>query len=73
MQPRETWSSDGLVVRATGSTDQGVGFLVTVDGLTLYHAGDHARWAESDDQAFMAEIQWLKNVGPPIPGGQDAL
>jgi L-ascorbate metabolism protein UlaG (beta-lactamase superfamily) len=24
MQPRETWSSDGLIVRATGSTDQGM-------------------------------------------------
>lgn len=60
MQPRETWTSDGLVVRATGSTDEGVGFLVTMDGLTFYHAGDHARWVEAIDQAFMAEIQWLK-------------
>jgi L-ascorbate metabolism protein UlaG (beta-lactamase superfamily) len=66
MQPRETWTSNGLVVRATGSTDEGVGFLVTVDGLTLYHAGDHARWVETLDHAFMAEIQWLKDTRQPI-------
>lgn len=66
MQPRETWSSDGLVVRTTGSTDQGVGFLVAVDGLVLFHAGDHAIWTEIDREAFIAEVQWLRNSGPPI-------
>jgi hypothetical protein len=45
MKPREEWTSGGLVVRTTGSTDEGVGFLVSVDGLTLYHAGDHARYS----------------------------
>jgi hypothetical protein len=53
-------------VKTTGSTDQGVGFLVAVDGLTLYHAGDHARWTESQEQDFMTEIQWLKSAGPQI-------
>lgn len=66
MQPREKWSSGGLVVRTTGSTDQGVGFLVAVDGLVLFHAGDHAIWTEIDREAFIAEIQWLRNSGPPI-------
>lgn len=66
MQPHETWTSDGLVVKATGSTDEGVGFLVSVDGLTLYHAGDLARWVDQIDSAFMAEIQWLKDAGQPL-------
>ena len=66
MRPRETWSSAGLTVRTTASTDEGVGFLVTVDGVTLYHAGDHARWAESLERAFMSEIDWLKNTGQQI-------
>jgi len=66
MQPHETWASNGLVVRATGSTDEGVGFLVTVDGLALYHGGDLARWVDQIDPAFMAEIQWLKDTGQPI-------
>lgn len=66
MKPRESWSPGDLVVAATGSTDEGVGFLVTVDGLTLYHAGDHARWGDEDAKAFEAEIRWLKNVGSRI-------
>ena len=66
MKPRESWSSQGLVVKTTGSTDEGVGFLVSVDGVTLYHAGDHARWVEALDRDFMAEIQWLKDAGPRI-------
>jgi len=52
MKPHETWSPGDLLVATTGSTDEGVGFLVTVDGLTLYHAGDHARWADQDAKAF---------------------
>ena len=60
MQPPEVWSSDGLRVAATDSTDEGVGFLVTVDGLTLLHGGDHARWVDSIDEAFMKEIRWLQ-------------
>jgi L-ascorbate metabolism protein UlaG (beta-lactamase superfamily) len=66
MKPHESWSPGDLVVATTGSTDEGVGFLVTVDGLTLYHAGDHARWAEGDAKAFEAEIQWLKSLGSTI-------
>jgi TonB family protein len=61
MKPRETWSPGDLVVTTTGSTDEGVGFLVTVDGLTLYHAGDHARWSDESAEAFEAEIRWLES------------
>src|SRR5262249_48154848 len=60
MQPHEVWLSDGLRVATTDSTDEGVGFLVTVDGLTLFHGGDHARWVDSIDEAFMKEIRWLR-------------
>lgn len=45
MQIHETWSSGGMTVKATGSTDEGVGFLVSADGLTIPHAGDRARSA----------------------------
>ena len=57
----QTWSPGDLVVTTTVATDEGVGFLVTVDGLTLYHAGDHARWADQSAEAFEAEIRWLKS------------
>ncbi len=38
MQPHETWSSGGLTVTAIRSTDEGVGFLVSVDRLSILHA-----------------------------------
>ena len=66
IEPHETWSSGGLLVKAIRSTDEGVGFLVTVDGVTILHAGDHARWSEADDAAFMAEIGWLKAQHQPV-------
>ena len=35
---------DTVYVRAYGSTDEGVSFLVSVDGVTLFHAGDLNDW-----------------------------
>jgi L-ascorbate metabolism protein UlaG (beta-lactamase superfamily) len=66
MNPHEDWSSGGLRVRTTGSTDQGVGFLVAADGITVFHAGDHALWSDSSTEPFEAEIQWLKSQGASI-------
>ena len=37
---------DGLNIRTITSTDDGVGFLIHVDGLVLFHAGDHAHWGD---------------------------
>lgn len=56
----------GVNVMTTASTDAGVGFLVTVDGLTLYHAGDHARWTDKSGHAFEAEVRWLAANGAQI-------
>jgi L-ascorbate metabolism protein UlaG (beta-lactamase superfamily) len=58
--PHEEWSAGGLHVWTSGSTDDGVGFLVRVDGLTVFHAGDLALWSEPLRDAFTAEIHWLK-------------
>ncbi len=66
MKPREVWSSGGLRVAATDSTDEGVGFLVSVDGLTVFHGGDLARWSEALDEPFMSEIGWLEEQKQPI-------
>ena len=35
---------DGLRVRTLRSTDEGVAFLVSVKGITIYHAGDLNWW-----------------------------
>lgn len=64
--PRQTWSDPHLRVRTTGSTDEGVGFFVEVDGLRLFHAGDHAQWSEGASTAFRDEIEWLARAEPRI-------
>lgn len=40
---------DGLYVKAYGSTDIGISFLVKVDGLTIFHAGDLNLWKWKED------------------------
>lgn len=64
--PRKTWAFQGLLVKTTGSTDEGVGLLMTVYGVTLCHVGDHARWADSLEEDFMQEMRWLSTNGPRI-------
>ncbi len=48
-----------LRVQTLKSNDAGVGFLVTVDGVTIYHAGDHAGWREDAKSGFTSEIDYL--------------
>ena len=40
---------DGLYVKAFGSTDIGISFLVKVDDLTIFHAGDLNWWHWKED------------------------
>lgn len=40
----QTFSDDMLTVKAFGSTDLGVSFLVEVDGKKIFHAGDLNNW-----------------------------
>ena len=44
MSGGETVSVLGISVEALTSTDEGVAFLVTCDGMTVYHAGDLNWW-----------------------------
>lgn len=59
MGPREYAEIDDIGVRTIAANDAGVGFLVEVDGLTLYHAGDHAGWADGERDGFFSEIDYL--------------
>ncbi len=57
--PREHVELDGMNIHTIAANDAGVGFLVEVDGLVLYHAGDHAGWAEGERDGYFAEIDYL--------------
>jgi L-ascorbate metabolism protein UlaG (beta-lactamase superfamily) len=58
MAPREKKSIDDLEILTIKSTDAGVGFLVKVDGLVIFHGGDHAYWGGSMN-SFAEEINYL--------------
>jgi len=60
---------ENVYVKAYGSTDIGISFLVKVDGLTIFHAGDLNWWHWKDDSLeeqneakslFKAHIEKLK-------------
>lgn len=64
MGPREERTFDGVKVSTIESNDSGVGFLVEVDGMVIYHPGDHANRQQDFSGPFKAEIEYLaaKNV-----------
>ncbi len=66
--PRQTRTIDGVTITTIESNDTGVGFWVQVDGLTIFHAGDHANRSRDWSTPFKEEIDWLaaKNARPDI-------
>ena len=56
---RETREVAGAEVTAIPSTDSGQGFLVTVDGVTILHPGDHANRNRDLSGAYVPEIDFL--------------
>ena len=62
-----------VYVKAYGSTDIGISFLIKVDGLTIFHAGDLNWWHWKEDSLdeqllaeslFKAHIEKLKEEKP---------
>lgn len=52
MAPGEEQGFGPVSVRAFGSTDEGVSFLVTCAGITLFHAGDLNLWHWRDESSI---------------------
>ncbi|UCC39738.1 MAG: ankyrin repeat domain-containing protein [Candidatus Aminicenantes bacterium] len=63
MNPREKKMIDGMVISTIESNDAGVGFLVNVDGLVLFHAGDHACKQQDMKGPYSGEIDFLAENG----------
>ena len=64
--PRTENSFGDVRVRTIAATDAGVGFLVEVDGLVIYHAGDHANGVTGLNAAYTDEIDYLAGLNAPI-------
>ncbi len=72
--PRTDQMIDGMRVRTIRATDAGVGFLVEVDGLVIFHAGDHSNGRAGDHSPnqtglhapYTDEIDYIASLGRPI-------
>jgi ankyrin repeat protein/L-ascorbate metabolism protein UlaG (beta-lactamase superfamily) len=64
MPPRIRKTIGPLTVTTIKSNDAGVGFAVQLDGLTIFHAGDHSNnKLETADNDFFPEIDYLAANG----------
>ncbi|UCE23193.1 MAG: ankyrin repeat domain-containing protein, partial [Candidatus Zixiibacteriota bacterium] len=64
--PRMNKNIKGIQVATIEANDAGVGFLVKVDGLTMYHAGDHAGWNQGEKEQYTGEIDYLASISGPV-------
>ncbi len=64
--PHTDKSIGGVNVKTITSTDAGVGYLIDVDGLTIFHAGDHSNGEIGLHAEYTDEIDYLSGLGNPI-------
>lgn len=57
---------NGLCINTIKSTDEGVGFLVKIDGKTILHLGDHANWHEELTRSYQEQINEIAKVSTSI-------
>lgn len=73
ISPGERLTVNGLNVRAFGSTDEGVSFLVEAPGWTIFHAGDLNNWhwkgESTKEEALAAENAFLAIVNEIVRCG----
>ena len=73
MNPGEEQGFGPVNVRAFGSTDEGVSFLVTMAGIRIFHAGDLNLW-HWRDESTITEIEAAEEAFyacvAPIPKGE---
>ena len=71
LKPDNEYTVDGVTVKTLKSTDEGCAFLVNIDGITVYHAGDLNWWhwnGESEEynrqmgKDYCAETDKLKGI-----------
>jgi len=57
---------DGVKITAIDANDGGQGFLVTVDGVTVCHPGDHANRKRDFSEPYKEEIDFIAGLGRPV-------
>lgn len=59
LPPGQVREIDGMKITTIESNDSGVGFVVEVDGVTVFHAGDHANRYRDLSGPFKPQIERL--------------
>ncbi|NLM77998.1 MAG: MBL fold metallo-hydrolase [Ruminococcaceae bacterium] len=72
LAPGQVKSLNGLQIHTYGSTDEGVSFLVKINGLNLFHAGD-LNWWHWSDESTPEELVAYENDFKQIIGQIGAL
>ena len=72
----DAYQDELLTIKAFGSTDVGISFLIETEGRRIFHAGDlnNWHWSEESTEAeirkangdFLAEVKYLKEKAPEI-------
>lgn len=72
----EVYEDTHLRIEAFGSTDSGVSFLITIQGMQIFHAGDLNNWHWSEESTkeeirkaegdFLAEVKNIKRTIPEM-------
>jgi len=70
ISPDKEKQIDDIEVKAYGSTDEGVSFLVRCDGINIFHAGDLNWWCWAEDTSEGKTIaeEWFKAEIAKIKG-----
>ncbi|MBE0634558.1 ankyrin repeat domain-containing protein [Candidatus Bipolaricaulota bacterium] len=55
-----------VVIASIPATDAGSAFLIEADGVSFYHAGDHAAGQVPPESAFTEGVEWLADQFAPI-------
>jgi len=73
MSPGDTLSLGGAEIVAHGSTDEGVSFLVAIDGWSLFHAGDLNLWHWREESTLKEIEQAEKDYEEAVKPLENAL
>jgi len=63
VEGRNKQKINGMKVMTIESNDSGVGFVVFVDGVSIFHAGDHANRLRDFSGPFQSEIDFMADKG----------
>ncbi len=61
LTPHSKMSLSGLGVNVTKANAGELGFIINVDGLTIYYAGIHGLWNNDYRESFFSEINYVKS------------